>query len=904
MPKYSRILLLLLAAAVLLTFAACTGKTPTPPDIPDTPDTPDTPDVPDDGRIRLDKDASVTVYYSSSLYNSAAVSFAGIFRSAGINNVKVTSKLSSESSDYTVYVGRFDHPLSAKAKEKADADSTLRPGDLFYYIESEGNAVAVYLTDSKIAPAALNALAAKITATGDGIVAEPNLSLSYVYTAEQQEADRIAEEERLARLEAERIAAYKKQADADWETRFDKIEDPELKTAMERFYDFYDPDALVTWWGNLWDPEIGGFYYANSARDYVGFLPDMESTYQILAKIYTNSAFMGYNRNLTELLGRENAEKIIGFYQTKQDPNTGYFFHPQWPQNTASLNTMRYTRDQDWATSVLSWLGSKPLYPTALDRLKNTASAGSFKTVTSLVGTLPYAKQPVLLAAQDWQANRASIYQYLDHLFATQSCESWSNTLSTQVSSFEAAGVLGDVLDYLDETINPEYGLWVQSKNKEAGNYVNTKGEVESAYGICTMSYKIMVLYADGKRPVPYADKMAEACIEAILSRKLSVRVTYLFNPWATLSKIRDDLAYIQDPEVKANFNRLMKENGVAMINAAIAELGVYKCPDGSFGFLPEGSSPTIYGTTVSLGFKEGDVNGNNLVMSFSYHICNALGLDTIPVFYYKHAEKLVQTMNAVEVKPKKRMVTPGCTYDFESTVEGKLPIGASVVSSADKNTFAVITDPIDPRNNVLMIEKATETQVNGGSMQITCAEKTECGNDTVISTKFRFYVSSATAFGSSVTSQSNLTAAQMRFMTGDKALFMMTVSLNTKSPTGFYLGAAKSTKGGYAFVHSTANGGTKYKFDTWYEIRVDLHITDAGKATAALNADIFVDGEKKFSTDCFYSDSNYSENVSTSGTLSVNESTLGLRIQPMARMHVLMYIDDLSTSFDEYKAD
>lgn len=43
---------------------------------------------------------------------------------------------------------------------------------------------------------------------------------------------------------------------------------------------------------------------------------------------------------------------------------------------------------------------------------------------------------------------------------------------------------------------------------------------------------------------------------------------------------------------------------------------------------------------------------------------------------------------------------------------------------------------------------------------------------------------------------------------------------------------------------------------------------------------------------------------LSESGTLSVNESTLGLRIQPMARMHVLMYIDDLSTSFDEYKAD
>ena len=38
--------------------------------------------------------------------------------------------------------------------------------------------------------------------------------------------------------------------------------------AVESFYAIYT-DRIYEWLAGLWDQEVGGFYYSNSARDYV-----------------------------------------------------------------------------------------------------------------------------------------------------------------------------------------------------------------------------------------------------------------------------------------------------------------------------------------------------------------------------------------------------------------------------------------------------------------------------------------------------------------------------------------------------------------------------------------------------------------------------------------------------------
>ena len=456
---------------------------------------------------------------------------------------------------------------------------------------------------------------------------------------------RIAAEERARREEEERQAA----AERRWATRFDSIADEEVRAAVKDFYEqFYDPEAMIRWWAGLYDPDLGAFYYSNSARDTNGYLPDMESTYQIVQRLRV----LDPGSDLAHFLGPEITAKMITFYQSKQDPDDGYFYHPQWTKSQSRKNEMRYTRDQDWAITVLGWLHSAPLYPTALDR-----AAGTADTVDATVRRLAsYAGlQPV--AAASWQPNVQSVTSYVNNLLSTKTCESWSNTLQTQLSSFQATGMLDAVLDVLDEKINPEYGLWVSRYDASKDRYYNLMkiATSEVPYGIFTCAYKVMIMYNAGHRLVPYADKMVANAIKAINSRDPGARVTYIFNPWATLGNVRENLLYYGTSAMVASYDAQIKANILEMLSALKGSLGKYKRADGSYSYLQSGSKSTIYDTPVSTGAKEGDVNGNNLVVSFAMHICHTIGLEhMIPVFGEEHG-KLMQELLANAPKIQKK---------------------------------------------------------------------------------------------------------------------------------------------------------------------------------------------------------------------------------------------------------
>ena len=398
------------------------------------------------------------------------------------------------------------------------------------------------------------------------------------------------------------------------DTRFDAIKDPLVRETVGNFYrEFYDPEKLIRWWAGLYDPELGGFYYANSAREVDGYLPDMESTYQILWRL---SDFIP---DLPAFLGPEITAKIVRFFQTKQDPSDGYFYHPQWTREVSRKNVMRYTRDQDWAIFVLGWLGSKPLYPTAIDRAaRDSGEARSYA---------------------GWEPNAASVTAYLDRLFSETSCEHWANRIETQAMTFKAEGMLDTILDHLDRTVNPAYGLWVKGYDGASDTYFNMKNAPETPYGLFTNAYKIAKTYNIGGRRFPYPEKTVANAIKAILSRDPGARITYIFNPWATLGNVRENIVRFGAPEEIAAYDALIRSNIVEMVDALGCSLGKYRCPDGSYSYLQRGSKETIYDTPVSLGAKEGDVNGNNLALLCATHICTAIGLpDTIPIFGEEHA--------------------------------------------------------------------------------------------------------------------------------------------------------------------------------------------------------------------------------------------------------------------------
>ena len=411
--------------------------------------------------------------------------------------------------------------------------------------------------------------------------------------------------------------------------RFDVIADPAVRAAVKGFYEeFFEPEKLIRWWAGLYDPAAGGFYYSDSARDNDGFLPDMESTYQILWRL------RDVVPDLPAFLGREITGKIVSFFQSKQDPADGYFYHPQWTREVSRKNVMRYTRDQDWAVFVLGWLGAAPLYPTALDRAANGGKETS---------------------SPEWQPNAASVRAYITDLLDTTSCEHWANRIETQATTFRATGTLDTVVDVLDERVNHDFGLWVKGYDAATDRYTNLAGDCETPYGLYTNAYKIAKTYNIAGRRLPDALKTVENGIKAICSRDPGIRVTYLFNPWATLGNVRENLVRFGTQEEVSAYDALIRRNVVEMIDALGASLGRYRSEDGSYSFLQAGSAPTIYGTPVSLGVKEGDVNGNNLVVLLGTHISASIGLtDVIPIFNENHAALFRELLdNASEIKKK-----------------------------------------------------------------------------------------------------------------------------------------------------------------------------------------------------------------------------------------------------------
>ena len=69
--------------------------------------------------------------------------------------------------------------------------------------------------------------------------------------------------------------------------------------------------STVKWLADLYDPESGGFYYSNSAKNNVGYLPDLESTSEALSLI--ELMLSGYGGTLTDYFGEEIAGKFVSF---------------------------------------------------------------------------------------------------------------------------------------------------------------------------------------------------------------------------------------------------------------------------------------------------------------------------------------------------------------------------------------------------------------------------------------------------------------------------------------------------------------------------------------------------------------------------------------------------------------
>lgn len=350
--------------------------------------------------------------------------------------------------------------------------------------------------------------------------------------------------------------------------------------AIEDLYEAYGtPDVI--WLAKLFDPNIGGWYYSNSARDTDGFLPDIESTIQAMNYIQGSGMVKSDLEHPKWLI-----EKIKEFNLSLFEVEDGFIYHPQWGKN---IRDSRRGRDLMWSEDLSRRLGYKFPAPTANERLSIVQNEDNEKR-SEVLSTMP----------EHFRSEKA-FREYVDS-FDWENKAYWSgNVLAAQVGQILNAGYMDIALEILDVHQRPETGVWGNATGYEAINGI----------------LKISCFYGAAKKTIPNAYNMARTAMDCICSDEECSTVCYQFNAWfSAWNAIKNLREYGNDEEQRMAENIYIDLLKMAPegIKASKAKALTFKKPDGSFSYTPNATCPTSQGAPVTPGLiNEGDVNATVL---------------------------------------------------------------------------------------------------------------------------------------------------------------------------------------------------------------------------------------------------------------------------------------------------
>ncbi len=481
-----------------------------------------------------------------------------------------------------------------------------------------------------------------------------------------------------------------------------------IVAAVKKLYSLYSPDAYV-WLANLYDPDIGGFYYSVSARDTVGFLPDIESTNQALNFIINT----GMQSNLNANLPKEISKQIVSFVQGLQSSEDGYFYHPQWVEFVTTDN--RRGRDLTWAENTLGIFGANPLYDTP-NGVKGTLGAPGSNSGAALtaslatpVSALVSKVSKVTPAAADYLESDAAFLKYLNSFDWASGSYEPGNTIAAQAKQIKAKGRMDVCINFLNNLQNPETGMFESFPPGYSDEAVNG-------------FLKVSAVYIEGGYAIPNAKNAAKTCIDTLTSDTPAGTVCWVYNVWFALDNIinslNGDKASGDDKALAASIRDELLTNAAEYIEVGAEKYAPFRKEDGSFSFTPDATSAFSQGMPVAIqGMNEGDVNATNIsIAGIAGYLFNALGLrDYQPSIYTKYDwyqfEELLSSMGTI-IKTRFNMYNAA---DFE-TAELKDIFGSSSHVEFDtepealedeKYSYAYITD--NNNSNVLHYGKLNE---------------------------------------------------------------------------------------------------------------------------------------------------------------------------------------------------
>ena len=406
----------------------------------------------------------------------------------------------------------------------------------------------------------------------------------------------------------------------------------QIDEAIAELYKLYDP-RVIDWFAGLWDGNVGGFYYSNSARDHEGFLPDIESTCQAIGALGAVCDFSRWGGSMDNALSAEMKKKL-GAFSVSLEAEDGYFYHPQWGRE---IGMSRRGRDLDWAVSNARRFGAKLPYPTALERLSGASGDKS--------------GLPAHLRSKE------AFIEYLDNLNIESHSHNKGHALNSQKEQIIAAGLADTLFDYCDalqESIQQRLVARGEKPNglfQEGANYVAISG-----------LFKLGAIYNMQKRPFKYVEHMIDSGIKAIMSDDVPEVVIYVFNPWSGLTAAVQNMKmavelYGAEHDMEAVYAKI-RAAAPEMIIKTAKKLAAFRRPDMAFSYNVGYSAPYTQGTHVSLGYDEGEVNGSVLAINgVSRSVFACLGVPRPPIFGCDDVERFLAAVE--RFTPREKLPVP-----------------------------------------------------------------------------------------------------------------------------------------------------------------------------------------------------------------------------------------------------
>lgn len=424
--------------------------------------------------------------------------------------------------------------------------------------------------------------------------------------------EEILTPERLELVRTDRYALQEKYFD-DAKT----VIGEEAVNELRELYRIYD-ERFYIWFAGLWEPEIGGFYFSNSARDTEGFLPDIESTVQALNCCQAMGLTCG--KSYAEAVPKKMGEALVRYTKSLQDPDNGYFYHPQWGRRVV---VPRRGRDLNWAVSLLEAFEAKPDYPSPLDKTSDGKKSES----------LPEHFQTI-----------EAFRKYLSE-FDLSTRSYWvGNMLQSQVIQIRAAGQ-----EFIDEMF-----AWLAEHQREDNGLWQEKVEYDSVNGLM----KLGLMYTTLGAYLPNAEAALDSTIDAAMSDQRITFCCQFYNPLTTICTIMNNMKKFGKAERAEELRAQLISRAPDLIRATKRKVSLCKRSDGSYGYNPNATGSGCRRSQcapVGLGLAdEGDVNGGSISLNgVMRSLCQALGLPVIPAFGTEDSKLFYELIENATVRPK-----------------------------------------------------------------------------------------------------------------------------------------------------------------------------------------------------------------------------------------------------------